>query len=427
MKPKTKLQHEVLSLSKQLPKINKVLEKWTFKSVIDHKAFRTKKATSCLSCGHIWSGLQGVAKDVCPSCKRTLAVTDSLKKKDKQMVYVAFIDVKDRFQVNRFFQMYCYSKAGQKPEYWLWEVAQQWLDPDGKNECVARGRGGMGWNMDNNWHGFLEIRDRGYLNGKYDVFADAVYPKMKVLPIYEKHGFGEGINNCYPFSVMNAITTDSMCETLIKAKQFALLNTRISRPTLVEKYWNSVKICMRNKYIVTSGTTWVDYLDLLVHFGRDIHNPKYVCPADLKRAHDRLVSKKRSIERKKEIAQLKKELKANNAKYKKNKKAFFGLVFKDGDLIVKVLESVEEFMKEGDTHQHCVFTNSYFNKPDSLVFSAQIKGEPIETVELSLSKMKLLQARGAGNEPTSHHRRIINLVNRNIKAVKERYESLKTA
>ena len=67
----------------------------------------------------------------------------------------------------------------------------------------------------------------------------------------------------------------------------------------IERYWASVKICFLYCYTIADGSMWRDTIDLLRHFGKDTNSPKYVCPADLKVEHDKLVAK-RNLQRKHE-------------------------------------------------------------------------------------------------------------------------------
>ncbi|EKC68538.1 hypothetical protein OBE_04878, partial [human gut metagenome] len=55
-----------------------------------------------------------------------------------------------------------------------------------------------------------------------------------------------------------------------------------------------------------------------------------------------------------------------------------------------------------------------------LILSATIDGKRIETVEVSLSKLTVVQSRGVCNQNTKHHTRIINLVNRNMSLIQQR-------
>ncbi len=63
---------------------------------------------------------------------------------------------------------------------------------------------------------------------------------------------------------------------------------------------------------------------------------------------------------------------------------------------------------------HCLFANNYHLKPNTLVLSARIDDTPIETIEISLEKFKVLQSRGKYNSETEYHKRILKLVNKNM-------------
>ena len=69
---------------------------------------------------------------------------------------------------------------------------------------------------------------------------------------------------------------------------------------------------------------------------------------------------------------------------------------------------------------HCVFSNEYYLKADSLILSATIDGKRIETIEISLKTMKVVQSRGVCNKNTEHHDQIVNLVNKNMKLIRSR-------
>lgn len=110
----------------------------------------------------------------------------------------------------------------------------------------------------------------------------------------------------------------------------------------------------------------------------------------------------------------------NERLYAEMKSKFLDLVFSDGVLRIQVQQSVQEFYEEGKAMHHCVFTNDYFKKKDSLVLSARIGDERIETVELSLETMQIIQSRGVCNENTRYHNQIINLVKQNIRLIRRR-------
>ena len=67
---------------------------------------------------------------------------------------------------------------------------------------------------------------------------------------------------------------------------------------------------------------------------------------------------------------------------------------------------------------HCVA--GYHSKADSLILSACIDGKRIETIEVSISQLKVIQSRGVCNKNTEHHDRIIQLVEQNISLIENR-------
>ncbi len=102
------------------------------------------------------------------------------------------------------------------------------------------------------------------------------------------------------------------------------------------------------------------------------------------------------------------------------KSKFFDLAISDGTIDIVVLDSIKAFKEEGETMHHCVFSNSYYDRPNSLVMSARIEGKRIETIELSFTDMKILQSRAVCNGTSEYHDRIINLLNSNLHQIARR-------
>ncbi|KGN94488.1 PcfJ domain-containing protein, partial [Porphyromonas gulae] len=162
---------------------------------------------------------------------------------------------------------------------------------------------------------------------------------------------------------------------------------------------------------------WCDYVDMLKRLGKDIYNAHFICPDSLQEAHDR-VQRKLQTQREREVeARKRQKALENEARFQALKAPFFGIAFTDGTIEVRVLESVQEYMEEGQVLHHCVFDNAYYLKENSLILSACINGKRIETVEVSLETMKVIQCRGLLNKNTEYHDRIIDLVHRNINQI----------
>lgn len=106
--------------------------------------------------------------------------------------------------------------------------------------------------------------------------------------------------------------------------------------------------------------------------------------------------------------------------YIRKKAAFLNLVLTDGLIIVKVLQSVDEFYEEGKAMHHCVYANAYYNNENSLILSARIDERRIETVEVDLRTLKVVQSRGVCNSNTEYHDRIIKLVEDNAEQIRKR-------
>ena len=171
---------------------------------------------------------------------------------------------------------------------------------------------------------------------------------------------------------------------------------------------------------------WFDYLNLLERYHKDLRNAYYVCPKNLKKAHDLYVAKKRRDEekarREREIQHLL-ELKDAAQKYIEEKSKFFDLKLSDGIIVVVPLKNIEEFKQEGDIMHHCVFANEYFKKKDALILSARIGKKHIETIEINLTTLSIVQSRGACNQNTEYHDRIIGLVKKNINLIRQKIAS----
>ena len=161
---------------------------------------------------------------------------------------------------------------------------------------------------------------------------------------------------------------------------------------------------------------WVDYIKMLERCDKDIQSPKYICPANLQEEHDRYVKKLQTIQEKAKRAEDIRKAQEREASFKE----FFGIRINDGEIEVKVLESVEEYRQEAESQHICLFSAAYDQREDSLIFSARIDGRIIETIEVDLKTLKVVQSRGVCNQNTEYHDRIIRLINANSHLIKER-------
>lgn len=353
-----------------------------------------------------------------PHCGMKLETLRTRKHIFKQTEYLGIVTTFKGWQVLRFFYMQSYQKKGQSAHYFISEVVQRWMNPQGKSAVLARLRPMIYWYDTWLFGSDLEIRPDKAL---YDILPTAIYPRQRVLPQIKRNGFKGEYNDLAPFGLFHSILTDNKTETLLKTKQFSLLNHFIrTRHQNIEDYWASIRICNRNGYTITDGSIWCDYVNMLRHLGKDIRSPKYLCPTDLKAEHDRIEAQIRRQREKEEIERKRQKAIEDEKRFQKLKSKFFGISFTDGTIQVHVLESVQEHLEEGAALHHCVFSNRYYLKEDSLILSATIEGKRIETIEVSLQTLKVIQSRGVCNRKTEYHEQIIKLVNANSRLIHQR-------
>ena len=297
---------------------------------------------------------------------------------------------------------------------------QHWIDSTGKITSLAKLANNMSWEADSFCPSTkLEIRSDSHSNNiRLKIIPWFDYPRKKVLPIFKRNGFkGDFHEIPYQF-LLSALIQDPVAETLMKTNQIPLLKYCIYNGMETAKTnWPSIRICIRNNYIITEPDIWKDYMNLLRYFHKDLLNAKYVCPENIKYKHDLLVAKKAKIDAAEQRIQTLEAKLKEQKKFEKEKKKFFGLQFTQGDITIKPLKSVIEFFDEGEYFKHCLFTNSYYKKKNSLIMSAYLNELPLENIEISLSNLNIIQSRGRFNKPTEHHDIIVNLVQSNLKAI----------
>lgn len=421
MKPRNKLHHRVVDLAESLFVISKQEKEWAYKNCLEHRAYQTKTRVLCLDCGNTFSPeLVKRKKAVCPHCNTKVDVKLSLCTTDRQVNYFAITDIVQEFQVVRNFELIAYYKKGKPANYHLHEILQYWIQPDLKVTMFGLQHTVTGYC--DSWGGNMEIREenlRSWYGKKYDVYARKYHPNSVIKSEYKKYGINSNLQEITFLEAIKHIPNQPKLETLLKAKQYFLINAHVNHSgRSVSYYWDSIKICLRNKYKVKDASIWMDYIDLLRYFNKDFRNAKYVCPKNLNKEHDRLVEKKKIIQKKRELEDQIKRAKIDNEFFLKEKSKFFDLQFTNGPLVIIPLKSVEEFIEEGEKLKHCVFANRYFAKENSLVLSARINDKPIETIEINLNKLKIIQSRGLQNQPTEHHEEILKILNQNMHKIR---------
>ena len=62
--------------------------------------------------------------------------------------------------------------------------------------------------------------------------------------------------------------------------------TKFPNDGRIKKYWKQILKFKITGYKAKNISLWLDYLDLLSCFGKDINNPHYFFPSDFAQAHE---------------------------------------------------------------------------------------------------------------------------------------------
>ena len=151
--------------------------------------------------------------------------------------------------------------------------------------------------------------------------------------------------------------------------------------------------------------------DAMDYLGLDTHNAHYVCPEDLMIAHDTYVKRMEKVKRLREREMKRKEAEQYEEEYLNQKGRYLGICFGNENVMVSVLQSVRDFVEEGEAMHNCVYTMGYYKKKDTLILSARDrKQNRLATIELSLKNYKVQQCRAACNAKPKQYDEIVSLV-----------------
>lgn len=413
MKARRKFDKAVAASNERLTAISDKAIKWAVGNVVEHIVFRTSNhKCTCGDCGHKFD-YEGKGKSVrCPHCGRRSQILDTLIRKKKTASYFSTLEVVDSLQVQRVFLLkVCYWK-GKPMETDVREICRLWLNAKGQTALTSRQRT-PGYYVDSfSMVSGIELRT---LRDVHQVISDTyVYPRYSVIPELRRNGMKGWLPNCHPFRLMQALLKDHRIETMMKAKDYKAVEHFICHPLDLELCWQPYKIATRHQYKPADYSLWCDTVRLLEKCGKDIHSVKYICPDNLKTAHDHWLAKMNRMEDKRRDEERMQRAKAQEADFYREKSCFFGIVIREGDIEISVLNSLEAYKAEGDFLHHCVFQCEYYAKSDSVILSAHdLSGNRYETVEFSILKQAVVQSRGLCNKNTEYHDKIIQMVNAN--------------
>lgn len=420
MRPRTKLQKQVAGLFPKMRPLTEAQRKWADEKCFGSIGYLCGHKVWCERCGHVFEienpTHSQIIGEVCPECGRELKVELSRCRKKRRDSSFSIITTCKGFQVLRFFEATMHARKGVPADVYLNELFQNWIAPDGKDVVVGRSLESVNYNLRFTYSPF-EIRESSHpeayaMEGKY------LWPHTRIIPELRLRGWvsdwkGRTVTH---YRFMKALLTYSRTETLVKAKQYALAE-EAAYNGISDDLWPSVRICIRRGYIVRDAQMWLDMLLILSRLGKDIRNHVYVCPANLKEAHDKWDALLRAMEARREYERMRKKLAVMDVAYHDRMGDALGIVLSDGSLIIRPLQSITEFYEEGKAMHHCVYGAAYYDRPHCLIMTARVDGKRAETVEIDTKSGIVKQSRGPCNKNTEWHDSILSLLNRGMPSI----------
>ena len=142
MKPKTKLQMEIVNGSRKLAPVSETQKRYAYKHCFVHYFKRDAKGNCfCLDCGHTWRDKEDKKNCKCPHCGMNLKLENSRKRTAVYKEYFCVITTYKQYQVIRFFMVDCRLKKGSPANYFIIEAVQCWMNKEGKTETLSLLRG----------------------------------------------------------------------------------------------------------------------------------------------------------------------------------------------------------------------------------------------------------------------------------------------
>ena len=387
----------------------------------------------CTNCGHVINFRPALivnqgARCVCDNCGATLAGTNEamysnhghLSHDDSALVALA--EVVGEWQVFRYFYIASTSRLGQRA--WLsrpTEVVRRWYNVvrGGKEVVWSVGITGMMYGTWN-FNAPLSLKSENtrptyHGTNSYKFIPDAWIPGGTWHKALKRDGCkGETTArrlDLAPHEIVPAFTCPQIV-TLVKGHHYKMARYYSGGVgngfRELREDWTSIKVALRHGYTPRDPQVWHDLLHYLRNLHRDTLSPRWICPANLRLAHDTAERTyvRRDMAQKKEVE--KKQLAKAEKKYAKHIAAFVGLELVGAGFSIAVIPTVADVKVEGERMHHCVYNMGYYAVETSLLLSARsADGRRLETIEFDLERGKVLQSRAACNKTSPKHDEIL--------------------
>ena len=365
-------------------------------------------------CSHCGSEVHVLTQQECPVCHKKWDKAEKVERasRHREREYLCVMTVMEGLQVMRFWCFEYYFKVGRQTDYFVKEVERQFINGQGERQGFSLGTRPFSYAYDEwLWYSKITIKNvnHDYISRKMDCRFDLPCEMTVIkqtIPMLRRNGLRKSMHGVwYPTGIVLGLLRKPQVESLWKTGQYDLAVYSAENNRLSDEDMASVRICHRNHYRVKDARMWLDHLQTLRNIGLDTHNAKYVCPKNLRKAHEEMTKRlnrqreKAAAERRaKQYAEQLKRMEKDRADYVKRLGDLLTIALKGRNLSIRPLQSVDEFAEEGKVMHHCVFANGYYKQPNTLILSAKDgKGNRLATIEYNTKRYAIEQCRAACN------------------------------
>lgn len=383
-------------------------------------------------CSHCGSQVSVLTQKECPVCHSKWGKVKSVERcsRHKAYEYLCVMTVMEGLQVLRFWYVGYFFRPGQKTDYDVVEVERQFINEKGERHGFAKSKPQNYFGRYDawNWNSDITIKDLRPPR-YYGYYGDTTTPRFdlpcvmtvikQVIPMLHRNGLRTSLHGTWhPAGLCIGLLQNHNAETLWKQGQWAMAVYLLMNSFTQEDIMARVRICTRHHYRIKDARMWCDHIKTLRHLGLDTHNPHYICPKNLKKAHnemnDRLRRRREKQERERRAsnyASMLARMDKEKAAYVERMGRMLTISLSGKNLTVRPLQTIDEFAEEGVAMKHCVFENRYYKHPNTLILSAKDgNGNRLATIEYNTQRFSIEQCRAACNQVPKRDAEIRNLI-----------------
>lgn len=381
------------------------------------RTYRRRRVQYCSECG---SEIGVPTQKACPCCGARWTA-EPVEWQHREADYHLVMEAKGDIQVLRIYRVDRYTHIYKPVRTYVAEVERIMYSTSGQRRVFAKSRQTMSWYYDAFcWGSPITLKHEGSQSAIMAYNLQVATWQVKSLTQQWQHKEIPALLTNYEgrTSALRVVATP-WGETLHKTGQVSLMRYFVKEMTAMPKGTeHALNICTRNHYEVKDAAMWLDHLRLLRRHGLDTHNAHYVCPADLRAAHQVLVDranrervKREAEQRARRYAEKLAAMGQEKADYQKRWAKLLPLTLTAENLTIRPLQSVDEFAAEGTAMHHCVFENGYYKSKQNIILSARDgSGARLATIEYCLQDGSIKQCRASCNEVPKRDAEIRQLI-----------------